>query len=227
MNKTLIGLLVFPNITQLDMTGPYEVFSGMPGAEVRLIWKTLDPVTAATGLRLTPDTTFADCPALDVICVPGGPGVGPLMEDETVLAFLRRQAATARFVSSVCTGALVLAAAGLLRGKRATTHWGAIDMLAPLGAIPTAGRVVRDGNIMTGGGVTAGIDFALTMVAELTSPETAQAIQLRIEYAPAPPFNAGTPETAPPAVLAAARNAAAGLRAEREALVSRVAARLG
>jgi len=227
MNKTLIGLLVFPNITQLDMTGPYEVFSGMPGADVRLIWKTLDPVTAATGLRLTPDTTFADCPALDVICVPGGPGVGPLMEDETVLAFLCRQAATARFVSSVCTGALVLAAAGLLRGKRATTHWGAIDMLAPLGAIPTAGRVVRDGKIMTGGGVTAGIDFALTMVAELTSPETAQAIQLRIEYAPAPPFNAGTPETAPPAVLAAAREAAAGLRAEREALVSRVAARLG
>ena len=227
MNKTLIGLLVFPNITQLDMTGPYEVFSGMPGADVRLIWKTLDPVTAATGLRLTPDTTFADCPALDVICVPGGPGVGPLMEDETVLAFVRHQAANARFVSSVCTGALVLAAAGLLRGKRATTHWGAIDMLAPLGAIPTAGRVVRDGKIMTGGGVTAGIDFALTMVAELTSPETAQAIQLRIEYAPAPPFNAGTPETAPPAVLAAAREAAAGLRAEREALVSRVAARLG
>jgi len=144
-----------------------------------------------------------------------------------VLNFLRAQAETARFVTSVCTGALVLGAAGLLRGKRATTHWASRDFLAPLGAIPAEGRVVRDGNLVTGGGVTAGIDFALTLVAELAGREVAQAIQLGIEYAPAPPFDAGTPETAPPAVLAAVRARTAGLRTSRQELIARVAARLG
>jgi len=167
------------------------------------------------------------CLPLDVICVPGGPGVAALMEDDRVLNFLRAQAETARFVTSVCTGALVLGAAGLLRGKRATTHWASRDFLAPLGAIPADGRVVRDGNLVTGGGVTAGIDFALTLVAELAGREVAQAIQLGIEYAPAPPFDAGTPETAPPAVLAAVRARTAGLRTSRQELIARVAARLG
>jgi len=227
MAQTRIGLLVFPAMTQLDMTGPYEVFANLPGATVHLLWKTLEPVAAATGFRITPDTTLDACLPLDVICVPGGPGVAALMEDDRVLNFLRAQAETARFVTSVCTGALVLGAAGLLRGKRATTHWASRDFLAPLGAIPAEGRVVRDGNLVTGGGVTAGIDFALTLVAELAGREVAQAIQLGIEYAPAPPFDAGTPETAPPAVLAAVRARTAGLRTSRQELIARVAARLG
>lgn len=221
-----IGLLLFPRLTQLDMTGPFEVFSRIPGAKVHLVWKTVAPVTSDTGLTMLPDTSFADCPTLDVLCVPGGPGVAALMEDEDVLAFLRAQAAGARFVTSVCTGALVLGAAGLLRGKRATTHWASHDFLADLGATPVEARVVRDGNLVTGGGVTAGIDFALTLAAELVSPEAAQAIQLQIEYAPAPPFNAGTPGEAPASVLHAARIKGAAMRTEREALIARVAARL-
>jgi len=220
------GLLLFPRLTQLDMTGPFEVFSRIPGGQVHLVWKTRDAVRSDTGLAMLPDMTFAECPQLDVVCVPGGPGVAALMEDEEVLAFLRAQAAGARFVTSVCTGALVLGAAGLLKGVRATTHWASHDFLAALGAVPERGRVVRDGTFVTGGGVTAGIDFALSLAAELASPEVAQAIQLQIEYAPAPPFDAGSPETAPPGVLAAAKARGAGMRAEREALVARVAARL-
>ena len=220
------GLLLFPRLTQLDMTGPFEVFSRVPGGRVHLVWKTTDPVRSDTGLAMLPDTAFADCPQLDVVCVPGGPGVAALMEDEAVLAFLRAQAPGTRYVTSVCTGALVLAAAGLLKGQRATTHWASHDFLGPLGAVPEQGRVVRDGKFVTGGGVTAGIDFALTLVAEMLSPEAAQAIQLQIEYAPAPPFAAGSPATAPAEVLAAAKARGAGMRAEREALVARVAARL-
>ena len=221
-----IGLLLFPRLTQLDLTGPFEVFANTPGATVHLVWKTTDPVTAITGMKIQPDTSFADCPQLDVICVPGGSGVAELMEDPEVLDFLRRQAAGARYVTSVCTGALVLGAAGLLRGKKATTHWASHDFLAQLGAIPTHGRVVRDGNVFTGGGVTAGIDFALTLVGEMCGAEVAQAIQLQIEYSPMPPFNAGSPETAPAGVLALARERGAVMRTQREALMGRVAARL-
>jgi cyclohexyl-isocyanide hydratase len=221
-----IGLLLFPRLTQLDLTGPYEVFSRLPGARVRLLWKTLEPVRADTGIGMLPDTTLAECPPLDLVCVPGGPGVAALMEDTEVLDFLRRQAAGARYVTSVCTGALVLGAAGLLRGKQATTHWASHDFLSALGATPAKGRVVRDGDLFTGGGVTAGIDFALAIAAEVAGPEAAQAIQLQIEYAPAPPFSAGTPETAPAGVLDAARTRGAAARAQREALVARVAARL-
>jgi cyclohexyl-isocyanide hydratase len=222
-----IGFLLFPRLTQLDLTGPHEVFARLPGATVRLVWKAPEPVRADTGVGLLPDTTFAECPQLDLVCVPGGPGVAALMEDAEVLDFLRRQAAGARYVTSVCTGALVLGAAGLLRGKRATTHWASHDLLSALGATPVGGRVVRDGNLFTGGGVTAGIDFALAIVAEVAGPEAAQAIQLAIEYAPEPPFSAGTPDTAPAGVLDAARARGARVRAEREALVARVAARLG
>ena len=227
MSATLqIGLLLFPRLTQLDMTGPFEVLSRIPGAKVHLVWKATAPVASDTGLAMLPTTSFADCPRLDVLCVPGGPGVAALMEDEETLAFLRRQAAGARYVTSVCTGALVLGAAGLLKGRRATTHWASHDFLSALGAIPVDARVVRDGNLITGGGVTAGIDFALMLAAELMSPEAAQAIQLQIEYAPSPPFNAGTPKDAPSAVLDAARAKGAGMRADREALVARVAKRL-
>ena len=221
-----IGFLLFPRLTQLDLTGPYEVLSRLPGARVRLVWKTLEPVRADTGIGLLPDTTLAECPPLDLVCVPGGPGVAALMEDAEVLDFLRRQAAGARYVTSVCTGALVLGAAGLLRGKRATTHWASHDFLAALGATPVEGRVVRDGALFTGGGVTAGIDFALTIAAEIAGPEAAQAIQLHIEYAPAPPFASGSPRTASPAVLEATKRRAAVMRTEREALIGRVAARL-
>jgi len=221
-----IGLLVFPNVQQLDLTGPYEVFASWPEARTRLVWKNLEPVRCSTGLRLQPDIAFDDCPPLDVICAPGGTGINSLLADEAVLAFVRRQAAAARFVTSVCTGALVLGAAGLLRGKRATTHWASHDLLAAFGAIPTQGRVVRDGNLMTGGGVTAGIDFALTLVAELAGVETAQAIQLQLEYAPEPPFEAGSPDAAPPAIVAALRKRGAAVRAERERLVEAAARRL-
>lgn len=226
MPRFRIGLLLFPRMTQLDLTGPFEVFAKLPGAEVLLLWKTLQPVEAETGLRMLPHVTLGGCPALDVLCVPGGPGVSALMEDAGVLDWLRGQAQSARYVTSVCTGSLVLGAAGLLRGKRATSHWASRDLLAAFGAIPTPGRVVRDGNVFTGGGVTAGIDFALTVVAEMAGTRTAQEIQLQIEYAPAPPFDAGTPETAPPDVVAAVRERGLPTRRAREALVQRAVERL-
>jgi cyclohexyl-isocyanide hydratase len=227
MPQYRIGLLAFPAMTQLDLTGPLQVFASLPGAEVRVIWKTLDPIQTHGGLRLIPDTTLADCPTLDVICVPGGAGVAHLMDDPEVLSFLRLQAEHATFVGSICTGSLVLGAAGLLRGKKATTHWAWTDLLVPLGAIPTKGRVVRDGKFMTGGGVTAGIDFALTMVAELAGRDAAETIQLGIEYAPAPPFESGSPDTARPEILAAVRTRLDGMRGQRTARVAKVAAGLG
>ena len=221
-----IGLLLFPDITQLDMTGPYEVFTKFPEAEVRLIWKTLEPVKAGGGMRIVPDTTFADCPQLDLICVPGGAGMNPLMEDAETLAFLRQQAPGARYVTSVCTGALVLGAAGLLKGKRATTHWMSHELLSAFGATPIAERVVVDGNVITGGGVTAGIDFALRVAAEAFSEDLAKAIQLGIEYDPHPPFNAGSPDSAGPVVTERARASAAKRQAERAAIAARAAAKL-
>jgi cyclohexyl-isocyanide hydratase len=214
-----IGLLVFPRVQQLDLTGPYEVFASLPEAEMHLPAVSLAPVVSATGLVLTPTVTLAECPQLDVLCVPGGVGVNALLRDEAVLGFVRRQAAGARFVTSVCTGALVLGAAGLLRGKRATTHWAAHDLLAGFGAIPVRARVVRDGGLVTGGGVTAGIDFALTVVAELAGQAAAEAIALQLEYAPAPPFDGGSPDRASAGVLAAARAQGAASRAERERIL--------
>jgi cyclohexyl-isocyanide hydratase len=224
MTRYRIGLLAFPAMTQLDLTGPLQVFSALPGADVHVIWKTLDPLKTHGGLTLVPDTLMADCPKLDVICVPGGAGVLDLMDDPDTLAFLRAQAAEAKFIGSICTGALVLGAAGLLRGKNATTHWAWTDLLVPFGATPTKGRVVRDGNILTGGGVTAGIDFALTIVAELAGQEVAEGIQLGIEYAPAPPFDSGHPDVARPELVAAVRSRMTALRTQREARVATAAA---
>lgn len=220
-----IGLLVFPRVQQLDLTGPYEVFASWPEARVHLIGKSRASVTSTTGLTLTPTTTYEDCPSLDVICVPGGVGVNALMRDEETLAFVRARAEGARFITSVCTGALLLGAAGLLGGRRATTHWASRDLLAAYGAIPLKARVVRDGDLLTGGGVTAGIDFALTLVAELAGPDVAEAIQLNFEYAPEPPFAAGSPETARPEIVARVRAAFAGVRAEREKLADEARAR--
>jgi cyclohexyl-isocyanide hydratase len=216
------GLLVFPGVQQLDLTAPYDVFALVPDAKVHLIWKDRSPVTSATGLVLTPTMTLSECPALDVLCVPGGAGINALLQDSDVLAFLRAQAAQARYVSSVCTGALVLGAAGLLIGRRTTTHWHSHDLLVKFGAIPTRGRVVRDGNLFTAGGVTAGIDFGLTMVAELVGETQAQVIQLGHEYAPEPPFAAGSPDTAPPDVLAAAKARVASIRKAREVIIDEV-----
>lgn len=222
-----IGFLLFPQVQQLDLTGPYDVLASLPDVKVHLIWKDLLPVTASTGLVLHPTATFADCPALDVICIPGGSGVGPLMEDQDTLAFITAQAAQARYVTSVCTGSLVLGAAGLLKGKRATTHWAYHDLLAPLGATPVKDRVVRDGNLLTGGGITAGIDFALTLAAELFDADTAQLLQLQLEYAPAPPFDSGSPQTAPASVLEEAHRRTAQSRQQRAQITDRVAATLG
>ena len=221
-----IGLLLFPRLTQLDLTGPFEAFMRMPGARVHLAWKTMDPVRSDSGMAILPSVTFADCPPLDLLCVPGGPGQIALMDDEEVLAFLQRKATGARYVTSVCTGALVLGAAGLLRGYRAATHWTAMDQLEPLGAIPVAERVVFDRNRITGGGVTAGIDFALSVVAEVSGEDVARAIQLQIEYEPAPPFRGGSPATAPAEILAAVRARAEKMMPARREATARAAARL-
>ena len=222
-----IGLLLFPNLTQLDLTGPYEVFSKFPDTDVHLLWKTLDPVTAGGGMRLLPTATFTACPPLDLICVPGGAGMNPLLNDEETLDFVRRQASGARYVTSVCTGSLVLGAAGLLKGRRATTHWMSLPMLAAFGCEPVAERVVVDGNVITGGGVTAGIDFALTVAGEWFGGEAARRIQLGIEYDPRPPYDAGAPDRADASLVAAVREAAAARQGEREAAVAQAAARLG
>ncbi|MFO1160466.1 MAG: DJ-1/PfpI family protein [Reyranellaceae bacterium] len=191
-----IGILLYPNVTQLDATGPAQVLSRVPGATMHMIWKTRDPVPTDAGFSIVPTTTFADCPALDVICVPGGGGQVALMTDPETLDFLRKQAAGARYVTSVCTGSLVLGAAGLLKGYRSACHWASRDMLEDFGAIPVAERVVRDRNRISGGGVTAGIDFGLTLAAELAGEEIAKSIQLVLEYDPQPPFDSGSPEKA-------------------------------
>jgi cyclohexyl-isocyanide hydratase len=221
-----IGLVIFPKVTQLDFTGPLQVFAGEPGAKVHLIWKRIEPVQSDSVLVLTPTVTFADCPQLDVICVPGGQGTNDLVNDEETLDFLRRQAKGAKYITSVCTGSLVLGAAGLLRGYRAATHWTAVDFLSGFGAIPTRTRVCVDRNRITGGGVTAGIDFALTLVSMMVDRQTAEAIQLGIEYNPAPPFNSGSPDTAPPEILALLRERNAPGQARRTEAMHRAAARL-
>ncbi len=229
MSDTVLrsGMLVFPNLTQLDLTGPYEVLARLPGADTRLLWKNLDPVRSEHGLTILPDTSFEQCPPLDLVLVPGGPGVNPLLEDREALAFLRRAAAEARYVVGICTGSLMLGAAGLLRGKRAGTHWMSRGLLRAFGAEPVTERVVRDGNLFTGGGVTAGIDVALAVAAEIAGQAGAEAIQLAIEYDPAPPFAAGSPERADPAILAAVVERAAARQRDRAERVERAAAALG
>jgi cyclohexyl-isocyanide hydratase len=221
-----IGLLVFPRVTQLDLTGPLQVFSSVPGAQVHLIWKRIEPVASDTALVLTPTITFADCPQLDVVCVPGGLGTDDMINDQEMLNFLRSQAREAKYITSVCTGSLVLGAAGLLQGYRAATHWTAMEFLSAFGATPTKTRVCVDRNRITGGGVTAGIDFALTLVSLLINPQAAEAIQLRLEYNPAPPFNAGSPDTAPPEILASMKERIAAAQARRGEAIHRAAARL-
>lgn len=200
-----IGFLIFPQMTQLDVTGPAEILSKIPGAKIHMIWKDLSPVDADAGFSINPTTTFDTCPDLDVVCVCGGLGVVPLLDDEDILQFLRRQAEGAQYVTSVCSGSLLLGAAGLLQGYKAACHWAFRDMLKGYGAAPVAERVVRDRDRISGGGVTAGIDFGLTLTAELAGEELAQRIQLFVEYDPAPPFDCGSPEKAGPERVAAVR----------------------
>ncbi len=223
----VIVFALFPGATQLDFTGPHQVFARLPGASA-ILASPLGGTVEADGMAFSGLRRLADIPGCDVLCVTGGGGVTEnAIHDTVFLGEVRRLAAGARYVTSVCTGSLALGAAGLLRGRRAACHWLWRDLLVPFGAIPDPGRVVRDGNIVTCAGVTAGIDFALTLVAELTGPETAQAIQLQLEYAPAPPFAAGDPETAPEAVRARVRALNAPLAARRRAAVEAAAARLG
>ena len=221
-----IGMLIFPRMTQLDMTGPYEVLARLPDTTVELIARTLDPVTTDRGMKIVPTTTYATCPPLDVVMVPGGPGQQDLMEDEETLEFLRKHAASAKYVTSVCTGSLVLGAAGLLKGKRATSHWAAVEHLAALGAIPVREKVVVDGNIVTGAGVTSGIDFALSLASILDGEAVAREVLLQIEYDPAPPFEGGSPQTARAETLATVKARLAKLNEERRAVVARVGRKL-
>jgi len=222
-----IGMLVFPRMTQLDMTGPYEVLARLPDTKVELIARSRKPVATDRGLQIVPTTTYAECPPLDVIMVPGGPGQQELMEDEEALGFLRRQAAKAQFVTSVCTGSLVLGAAGLLKGKRATCHWNALEHLKLLGAIPVSEKVVVDGNVVTGAGVTSGIDFALALAAILDGEQAAREIQLGIEYDPAPPFDSGSPKTAPRDMVDRLRARGRQLYEARKTMAARVGRKLG
>lgn len=192
------GFILFPDLTQLDLTGPWEVLTRLPGVACHLLSHDMAPVrSAGGGLSILPTATFEDCPHLDLVCVPGGPGHVAAMEDAALIGFLRRVAPGCAHVTAVCTGSLVLAAAGLLAGRRATTHWLSLDRLAAFGAVPVAERVVFDGPVVTGGGVTAGIDFALALAAVLAGEETARAIALQMEYAPAPPHGPGTPDAMP------------------------------
>ena len=221
-----IGILLFPEVTQLDATGPAQVLCRVPGAKLHMIWKTRDPVPTDAGFSIVPTTSFAECPQLDVICVPGGGGQVALMTDEETLAFLRKQAEKARYVTSVCTGSLVLGAAGLLRGYRSACHWSSREYLPAFGAIPVAERVVRDRNRLSGGGVTAGIDFGLTMAAELAGEEVAKTIQLALEYDPKPPFDSGSPEKAGPAVVTKLKERIQGMLQKRAAANQAAAAKL-
>lgn len=196
-----IGFLIYPNVTQLDVAGPAEILALLEGAKIHMIWKELVPVETSAGFSILPTTTFQDCPPLDLICVPGGDGRGILMDDHEVHEFLQIQAVHARYVTSMCTGSLLLAAAGPFAGKRAACHWAYAHLLSEYGAVFVDKRVVRDGNCISGGGVTAGIDFGLSLVAEIAGEQRAGQIQLSLEYAPEPPFHSGSPHKADPKLI--------------------------
>jgi cyclohexyl-isocyanide hydratase len=220
-----IGMLIFDGMTNSDFAAPADVFARVRAAQVHVLGKSLAPITTDGNVRVVPNLALEDAPPLDLLFVPGGPGILPLMEDAQVLEFLASRAPRAQWVTSVCTGALVLGAAGLLRGYRATTHWSAIEVLPLLGAEAVDERVVIDRDRITGGGVTAGIDFGLTVVSELFGAEMAQLIQLGQEYNPHPPFNAGSPRTAPPEVVQRYRTLTAKQTEERVAAARRAASK--
>jgi cyclohexyl-isocyanide hydratase len=221
-----IGGLVFEEMDQADFTGPFEVLSRVPDSSFQVIGKTKEPVHDVKGLILTPTLALSEAPQLDVLLVPGGNGVNALMEDEEVLCFLRDQAAGSKIVLSVCTGALLCGAAGLLKGRRATTHWASHGLLSLFGALPVDARVVEDGSLVTAAGVTSGIDAALRVAAMLRGDEVAQRIQLYIQYAPEPPFDSGSPESAPAAIVQASRASMSELLKARAEIAKRAAAKI-
>lgn len=223
IGKEQIAILIYPGFTALDMVGPHYMFTSLMGAKTHVVARSLAPVTSDAGLIFTPTATFDDCPRdLDILCVPGGTdGTLAAMQDDATLDFLRDRGGRARFVTSVCTGSLVLAAAGLLRGYRATSHWAAREALKAFGAIPMAERIVEDRNRITGGGVTAGIDFGLTLVAKLRDRDYAQGVQLLAEYAPKPPFDAGEPDRAPAHITAMMQDMLGGFVEKVQAVAAR------
>jgi cyclohexyl-isocyanide hydratase len=218
-------MLLYPDLTQLDLTGPAQVLSRAPGVKMHYLWKTIEPIPSDAGISLMPTTTFKDCPQLDMICVPGGAGQIALMSDGETLGFLRRQGEHAKYVTSVCTGSLILGAAGLINGYKSACHWMYRDFLPAFGATPVNARVVKDRNRISGGGVTAGIDFALTVVAEIWDEDTAKMIQLFLEYNPQPPFNAGSPEGAGPEMAARAKKMFEESLKQREKKINEAAQR--
>jgi cyclohexyl-isocyanide hydratase len=222
-----IGSLIFPDLDQVDLTGPHEVLSRLPDSTYRIYGATRDPVADMKGLRILPDATLEEAPPLDVLHLPGGFGVDAAVQDAALLAWVRRQAEHAQLVFTVCTGALLLGATGLLRGRRATTHWASHHLLPLLGATPVEARVVEDGKFVTAAGVTSGFDGALHVAAKLRGQAVAEGIQLYMQYDPDPPFHAGTPGRAPAAVLETARAGLAPVLARREAALRAVAAGFG
>ena len=204
MSNFKLGFVIFPDLTQLDLTGPLQVLARLPDSTTFIVAKSISPVPSDCGLSLVPTHTFANCPALDLICIPGGvKGVIGAIGDRETVDFVRRQAGTAKYVTSVCTGAFVLGVAGLLKGRRATTHWAYTELLPLVGATHEKARIVQDGNLFTAGGVTAGVDFGLSIAAEIAGDTVARTIQLGIEYDPAPPFDSGHPDRAPKAIKSA------------------------
>lgn len=227
MSRVSIGFLVFPGMLQLDFTGPYGVLAGGPGVGCHLVWKDKGMVMSSDGLPFTPTQSLHECPELDVLLVPGGAGVLPLLSDDAVLDFLRERSSQVRYLGSICTGALVLGAAGLLRGYAATTHWLSHDMLSWLGAKPRSERVVVDRDRISAAGVTSGIDMALTLAGLLWGDDAARAIPLNMEYSPSPPFAAGDPASAPEALVAAVRKDKSAVQAARLQAVRKAASKLG
>ncbi|SDT95199.1 cyclohexyl-isocyanide hydratase [Verrucomicrobium sp. GAS474] len=223
---TIVGL-VFPKIEQLDFTGPFGVLARLPQSTFHIVGKTGEPVADSRGFILTPNCSYASAPPADILLLPGGPGQNALMEDEETLDFIRRQAAGAKYVFTVCTGALLLGAAGLLKGVRATTHWAFLDTLKYYGAIPVDERTVIDGAVVSAAGITAGIDAGLQVAALLRGERVAKGIQLGMAYSPQPPFRSGTPSEAPPEIVEHYRTAMAGIIAERREIAERIAKRLG
>lgn len=222
-----IAFLLFPQVTQLDLTGPAQVLSRLGDARLDLVWKSLDPVPTDAGFSIVPTATFADIPAADILCVPGGIGVNAVIADDAAMDWVARVGGGARWVTSVCTGSLILGAAGLLRGYRAGCHWGQLEQLRLFGATPVSARTVVDRNRITGGGVTAGIDFALTLTALLRGEEHARLVQLALEYDPQPPFDAGSPARAGETRVAAYRARIARIAPDRDAELRALAVRRG
>ena len=219
MSHFNVGFVIFPDLTQLDFTGPQQVLGRLPDSAMHIVAKSLDPVPSDSGLSLMPTHTFESCPHLDLICIPGGNvGVVQAMGDHETIEFVQRQASTAKYVTSVCTGAFILGVAGLLKGRRATTHWAFTELLPLVGATHEKARIVKDGNLITAGGVTSGIDFGLRVVADLAGDAVAQGVQLSLEYDPQPPFDSGHPDRAADTIMTAAfpryEKARANFRAE-------------